>query len=45
SGKVRWKKNIAEEIGAELPEWGFAGSPLVYGELLILNVGTHGTAV
>jgi len=40
-----WQKNIQKETGADIPDWGFAGSPLVSGELLILNVGKAGTAV
>ena len=31
-------------IGQEIPTWGFAGSGLVDGDLLIFNVGSHGTA-
>lgn len=45
SGKVIWAKNIAKELGAAIPTWGFAGSPLVEKNLLILNVGSHGTAL
>jgi outer membrane protein assembly factor BamB len=42
---VIWKKNLAAEIGAAVPTWGFASSPFVAGNLLLLNVGTAGTAV
>ncbi|MBI5385649.1 MAG: PQQ-like beta-propeller repeat protein [Verrucomicrobia bacterium] len=45
SGEVLWSQNIAKELGAEVPTWGFASSPVVEGELLIVNVGTHGAAV
>jgi outer membrane protein assembly factor BamB len=45
TGKVIWSKNLATETEAAPPEWGFSGSPVVYGEKLILNVGSHGTAV
>lgn len=45
SGKIRWQKNPVEELGLKINEWGFAGSPLVEGELLLLNVGGAGTAV
>ncbi len=45
SGKVAWQKNVAEELGVKKPEWGFASSPVVHGNLLILNMGTAGTAV
>lgn len=45
SGKVVWSKNLMEQLGVTKPQWGFAGSPLVQGNLVILNVGTAGTAV
>ena len=50
SGKVVWQKNIPEELRLgkskdEAPEWGYAGSPLVQDQLLIVNVGTAGTAL
>ncbi len=45
TGKVIWSKNIAKEVGAEIPTWGLAGSPLVEKNLLILNVGSAGTAL
>ncbi len=45
TGKVLWTKNVAKELKAEIPTWGFAGSPLVQGNLLILNIGEAGTAL
>lgn len=45
TGTVVWGKNIALEVGAGKPRWGFAGSPLVESDRLILNVGAAGTAV
>jgi len=49
TGKVIWSKNLNEELGLkgadETPEWGYAGSPLVQDNLLILNVGTAGIAL
>lgn len=45
SGKVVWQKNLAKELGAEIPTWGFAGSPLIEKNFLILNVGSAGTAL
>lgn len=44
-GKPVWSINVAEATGARVPDWGFSGSPVVHGEHLILNVGSHGTAV
>jgi len=44
-GKVIWTKNLAEESGAKVPGWGFAGSVLIEGQLALLNFGTAGTAL
>jgi outer membrane protein assembly factor BamB len=44
NGEVVWSKNVHDELGAQEPTWGFAGSPLVEGDKLILNVGEAGTA-
>jgi outer membrane protein assembly factor BamB len=45
SGKVVWSKNFKSDYGAEDPRWGFSGSPLVYGNLLITEVGGNGSSV
>ena len=44
-GKVVWQTNFLEQLGVTKPRWGFAGSPLVEGNLLLLNVGSAGTAL
>ena len=44
TGAIRWQTNAAVATGAGIPQWGFSGSPLVYGDLLVVNVGTHGSA-
>jgi outer membrane protein assembly factor BamB len=44
-GKVVWQANFLEQLGVTKPRWGFAGSPLVEGNLLLLNVGSAGTAL
>ncbi|MEQ1843933.1 MAG: PQQ-binding-like beta-propeller repeat protein, partial [Verrucomicrobiales bacterium] len=44
-GSVVWKRDLVKDLGVKIPEWGFASSPLVEGNLLILNVGDFGTAV
>jgi outer membrane protein assembly factor BamB len=41
--EVVWKKDLAKEYGAEVPQWGFCGHPLVYGDLLICLVGGNGS--
>ena len=51
TGKIRWQKNLIHELGLALPAndqdnwWGFAGSPLVRGNLLILNAASDGIAL
>ena len=45
SGNVIWSRNIHDELGLRIPSWGFSGSPLVDGKLLIINAGPAGTAL
>jgi outer membrane protein assembly factor BamB len=35
-GSVVWSRNAASDTGAKLPMWGFAGSPLVVDDLVIV---------
>lgn len=42
-GKLIWSRNAADDTGAKVPMWGFAGSPLVVGDLVI--VATAGRLV
>ncbi len=35
-GAVVWSRNAVQETGAELPGWGFSGSPLVVDDLLVV---------
>lgn len=44
-GTVIWTKNVAEELSAKAPEWLFAGSVLIEGDLAIINVGSAGAAL
>jgi outer membrane protein assembly factor BamB len=39
TGKERWRKDYQKDFEAPLPEWGFAGMPLVDGDRVILTVG------
>jgi outer membrane protein assembly factor BamB len=44
--KVRWDHELLSEFGAELPQWGVAGSPLVDGDRVIVQPGgTQGAVV
>jgi outer membrane protein assembly factor BamB len=36
NGAVVWTRNAAADTGAKLPNWGFAGSPLVVDDLVIV---------
>ncbi len=39
TGKRIWQRNIREDAGAKDLEWGYAGSPLLAGNLVIVNAG------
>jgi outer membrane protein assembly factor BamB len=45
SGKVVWSTDVQESTDARVPDWGFSGAPLVWGDRLILNVGQSGAAL
>jgi outer membrane protein assembly factor BamB len=36
TGAVVWSRNASSDTGAKLPGWGFAGSPLVIGDALVV---------
>ena len=37
-GTVLWSRNPATDTGTTVPDWGFAGSPLAIGELVVVAV-------
>jgi len=43
-GTVLWERDLAQS-GVKSNRWGFAGSPLIWHELVILNAGETGTAL
>lgn len=43
-GSLLWKVNLPSAFGAKMPTWGFAGSPLVYGDVLVVPCGGEGNA-
>ena len=45
TGKPVWQLNLASETGATAPNRDFAGSPLILGNSIFLNVGSNGCAV
>jgi outer membrane protein assembly factor BamB len=44
TGQIVWQKNLMEELRVAKPRWGFAGSPLIEEERIVLNLGGAGTA-
>lgn len=44
-GRVLWSRHLQREARAEIPRWGFAGSPLVLGNQVLYNVGTAGISL
>ena len=44
-GAVLWQKDLVADYGMRAPTYGFAGSPYVDANLVILNAGTHGLAL
>ncbi|HUF61635.1 MAG TPA: PQQ-binding-like beta-propeller repeat protein [Verrucomicrobiales bacterium] len=45
TGEVLWKLDLHRDLNLQKPSWGFTSAPLVSGELLILNAGSHGLAL
>lgn len=45
TGAVIWQVDLAREVGARPPRWGFSGSVLIEGDLAIYNAGSAGTAL
>jgi outer membrane protein assembly factor BamB len=39
TGRPHWKRDMAADAGAKLPEWGFASSPLVHDGKVIVSAG------
>jgi outer membrane protein assembly factor BamB len=45
TGELVWHRQIADAAEVRLPGWGFAGSPVVVDDRLLVNVGEAGVAV
>ena len=37
-GTILWSRNVASDTGTTVPDWGFAGSPLAVGDLVVVAV-------
>lgn len=44
-GTVIWERNVLRDGGGENITWGLAGSPVIYGDMLLINAGEAGMAV
>lgn len=45
TGKVKWSKPLMQEFGAKNLKWGFAGSPVISGDKLLVNAGEYGAVL
>ncbi len=39
TGEILWKKDLDAEYSIRMPNWGIASAPLIYGDLVILQIG------
>ena len=44
-GKRQWRKNFVDDLGGKVPSWGYAESPLVDGDKLIVTPGGKDGAI
>lgn len=44
TGKVHWAKDLDQQYKIRMPVWGIAASPLIEGELVIVQIGGEGEA-
>ena len=42
TGKQIWRRDLRKNFASRVPQWGFAASPLIEGDLLFLPVGGEG---
>lgn len=45
SGEIQWTYDVHQELGLNVPTWGFAGSPLIHDGRVFLNCGSHGVCL
>ena len=45
TGELIWSHDFVEETQARLPEWGHSGSPLIVGDLVVINAGGPGASL
>jgi outer membrane protein assembly factor BamB/ABC-type phosphate/phosphonate transport system substrate-binding protein len=45
SGRIVWKKHLADDFKAERPNWGWTSTPLIVDDKLIVNPGAKDTSL
>ncbi|MCK5149040.1 PQQ-binding-like beta-propeller repeat protein, partial [bacterium] len=45
NGNVIWQRHLIEEAVGQTRPWGYAGSPVIWNDLLILNINQSGVAM
>ncbi len=45
TGRIIWNTNVPKETGCRTPDWGFGGSPLLFKNLVVLNMCEAGVAI
>lgn len=45
SGRELWRRDLVKDTSARVPPFGFAGSPLLRGDVAVYNVGSAGIAL
>ena len=45
NGKLKWRKDLVNDLKTEKIPFGFSGSPIIEGDRIILNVNTSGIAL
>lgn len=45
TGKELWRKNMSQDFGARMPHWGWAESPLVDGDHIVVTPGSASACV
>jgi outer membrane protein assembly factor BamB len=41
TGKVVWQRDTVKELGARVPQWGFAASPFLWKDTVLLHLGAE----
>jgi outer membrane protein assembly factor BamB len=45
TGEIVWQHDTVAKFGARIPEWGFAGSPVIDGDNVIAHIGAKGACL